>query len=65
MKKRIESFEWRYIEQIEGNVYILKDAREFKEVKRISVCEDRIYFWHDDCHDGLDSIDLEDILLFE
>ncbi len=65
IEKDLKRFNWKYIDNIEGTVYHLKSAKDFKSPSIPHVIsEDRICFWHGDCDEHACCIQLEDILIF-
>lgn len=66
IKKRLLSFNWRYIEHVSGNVYQVFDAKNMfpKPSKPHVLDEQDMCFWHDNCEDHPERIELRNILLF-
>jgi hypothetical protein len=66
VREKLMSFDFRFIEQIEGSICRVKYAKTFFEnPSKPHVLDDtHMCFWHDGCVDHAYRIYLKDILIF-
>ena len=64
IKSKLQSFDWKYIEEIRDGIYEIKNPKEHEPQKITVITEERICFFDNSCEDHACCIELKDILFF-